>query len=76
MSRALERVCERKRFSADVDSLWNEAIRLAGRLPDERGEGLEGTPSERLRRLREMLEGELVAFHDALIVTPYEQNDT
>ncbi len=53
----------------DAERLWDEATEAAWRLPSSRAEG--PPPGERMARLREQLQGELVAFHKQLRVTPY-----
>jgi hypothetical protein len=54
----------------DGSAIWNDAIVEAAKLPMQRGQ--REAPVERLARLRETLKGELVAFHDHLVVTPHD----
>lgn len=76
MTRALERIVEKVPSPINRDMLWAEAISgaIQARHPRSRIRGKE-TPAERMRRLRDILNKELVAFHDALIVTPYPGTD-
>ena len=55
-----------------MDDLWETAILEATRSSGTRRRLGEDSPGERMRKFREMIEQELVAFHDSLIVTPHE----
>jgi hypothetical protein len=54
-------------------TIWTEALAAAAAVdvPRSGREPAGGHPSERLRRLRDSLAGELVAFHDSLPVSAY-----
>lgn len=57
--------------TTDADAMWTEAIAAAVRGPAMRSHSTE-SPAERMRRMRDALQGEIVAFHDALVVVPYK----
>src|SRR5262245_6350895 len=71
MTPVFDRLLEQVPAPVDADALWSEAISTAAKSTKQRGSARE-SPAERLRRMRDALQGELIAFHDALIVTPYE----
>jgi hypothetical protein len=66
MTKALESVLA-SHPASDSSGWWSEAIIAAAGWPPVR-KGKED-PAKRLLRLRETLQGELVAFHDRLIVS-------
>ncbi|HEX5746308.1 MAG TPA: hypothetical protein VFZ09_08690 [Archangium sp.] len=57
----------------DTERLWDEISEAAWKLPGSRGE--KELPGERVARLRERLHGELIAFHQRLLITPYTRGD-
>lgn len=57
----------------NTERLWDEISEAAWKLPRSRGE-ME-LPGERVARLRERLHGELIAFHQRLLVTSYTAGD-
>ena len=75
MTRALERIVEKVPSPINRDMLWAEAISGAMQAIPPRGRKGRETPAERMRRLRDLLNKELVAFHNALVVTPYAETD-
>jgi hypothetical protein len=60
---------------AGTDELWEAAISAAVQASPPRGIRTE-SPAARLRRLRDAVQGEIVAFHDALMVLPYRGERT
>ncbi|MFX0203417.1 MAG: hypothetical protein ACFFCW_45525 [Candidatus Hodarchaeota archaeon] len=72
MTKALSSIVESRSPLILTNELWDEAIFQASCASGTRHKPNEETPGERMRRLREMIEQELVAFHDELIVNPYE----
>lgn len=69
--RALDQLLRDVPEPVNTDEIWSEAIAAAALAEPMRGRDKE-TPAARMRRLRDQLKGELVAFHDALIVAPYQ----
>lgn len=72
MSTSLTHILNTSSPVRDADGLLSQAIREAGQMPDMR-RGAEGEESnrDRMRRLKDTLQKELVAFHDFLPVKPY-----
>src|SRR5687767_407760 len=70
MTQALTNLLSRVAVPADHADDWAQAIGAAARAEPPRGG--KASPADRLRRLREQVNGELVAFHDRLIVQPYQ----
>lgn len=73
MTSALESLLERQPPLTDGGIPWDEAIAAAAMADRVRGD--RESPEDRMRRLRDALSGELVAFHDELRILPYEGND-
>lgn len=70
MSQALDQLIQAAPPTLDVDDLWRDAINQASRYGPQRSSA--GEPlDERLREMRDLIGKELVAFHEALIVTPH-----
>jgi hypothetical protein len=59
---------------AGMDQLLNQAVLESIRVGGARGPGGE-MPADRMKRLRDAVERELVAFHEALPVAPYAGDD-
>lgn len=57
----------------DTERLWDEISEVAWKMPKSRGEA--ELPGERVARLRERLHGELIAFHQRLLIVPYTEGD-
>lgn len=55
--------------------MWSSAIDQAFDAAPARGGPKGEAPADRMLRLREALKGEMVAFHDRLVVTPYAGAD-
>jgi hypothetical protein len=68
-------VIMQERPPVDGAALWNEAIVEAMHATSSRGARGAETPAERLRRMRDSMAGELVAFHEGLVVAPYEGDE-
>ena len=70
MTQALQHLIQANPPQEDTAALWKEAIRTSLDESPTRRAGVE-SPEARMRRLRDLLAGELVAFHDTLIVSSY-----
>ncbi|HEY3570027.1 MAG TPA: hypothetical protein VGP73_18990 [Thermoanaerobaculia bacterium] len=71
MTSALESLLKHQPPLTDGGIPWDEAIMAAAMM--DRVRGVRESPEERMRRLRDELAGELVAFHHELHVVPYDK---
>jgi hypothetical protein len=71
MTLALDRLLEQIPAPHNTDELWREAAGAPFLTASPHG-GKPESPAARMRRMRDALQGELVAFHDALIAAPYK----
>ncbi len=72
MAKALSSIIEIRPPLVPGEALWDAAILQASRSHGPRRKSDAASSGERMRRFREMIEQELVSFHDALIVSPHK----
>jgi len=71
MSRAMQKLLGQTPAPSDTEALWTEAIVESRSAPTFRSaDG--GTPTDRIRSLKEKIDKELVAFHDRLVVDAHQ----
>jgi hypothetical protein len=60
----------------NAGEVWDSAIEAALDLPSmQRSKTTEPSPAQKIARLRDQLKGELVAFHERLLIEPYRGDD-